>query len=179
MSRFAAFYRNEIVHPDRLTIDEIINWPDTEIESSHNTIQWLFPLPQPSLNVANIPVIDEEEIDLFKKDPNLRNGVLRSFARMLQFYGLKLSLKDGQIVKAKDFDQKSGWLYPRNHNYKRISRILKSLRVLGFESEAKIFFDALQSIYSTHHRYIGDQTWKHWKDAMEGPILTPNRKEAV
>jgi hypothetical protein len=167
LSKFVQFYRNEVVHPDRLTIEEIMGWDDTQIEGSHNTIQWLFPLTTPSLNVANIQTISADEIEVFRAEPGLQSRVLQSLRRMLRFYGLELQSEGRKIVKTRDFEKKSGWLYPRNHNYKRITRILKSLRILGLETEARLFFAALEEIYSSHYRYIGEETFKHWKKAME------------
>jgi hypothetical protein len=167
------------VHPDSVTLDEIIRWDDKEIENSHNIIQWLFPLDKPSLNVANTPVMTGHEIEEFRRDPELRNGVLRSLARMLRFYGLRMATPDMVIVKGKDFDQKSGWIYPRNHNYKRITRILKSLRLLGFEAEARCLYAALEEIYKTHQRYIGHDVFAYWERAIEGIEKIGIRKETT
>jgi hypothetical protein len=168
LEKIVSFYKGEVVHPDRLTLDAIIKWDDKEIENSHNVIQWLFPLDKPSLNVANTPVITEKEIEYFRSDPELRNALLRSLARMLRFYGLRMVTPDMAIVKGKDFDRKSGWIYPRNHNYKRITRILKSLRLLGFEVEAKCLYKALEDIYKSHDRYIGHDVFEYWQRAVEG-----------
>jgi Opioid growth factor receptor (OGFr) conserved region len=174
-----SFYRGEVVHPDRLTLDEIIRWDDKEIENSHSIIQWLFPLNKPSLNVANTPVITEHEIKQFRSDPELRNGVLRSLARMLRFYGLRMATPDMAIVKGKDFEQKSGWIYPRNHNYKRLTRMLKSLRLLGFEAEAKCLYAALEEIYNAHRRYIGQEVFEYWQRAIDGTEKIGSKKETT
>lgn len=77
--------------------------------------------------------------------------------RMLGFYGFELEFRgfrDGSdvdeeivIIKGSNFfSRKGNWVRGFNHNHLRITRILRSLRVLGLEDEAKAFFGALEGV---------------------------------
>ncbi|KAF2744029.1 hypothetical protein M011DRAFT_480334 [Sporormia fimetaria CBS 119925] len=60
---------------------------DAALESAHNFIQYLFPLPEPSSIVADAPVIDAEVIDAFHEREDLRKNLKAAFERMLEFLG--------------------------------------------------------------------------------------------
>ncbi len=54
---------------------EIQEWPDDQLESVHDYIQWLFPLPEPSgFNVA-APVLTRESIRDFLARPDLQENL--------------------------------------------------------------------------------------------------------
>ena len=80
---------------------------------------------------------------------------------MLEYYGFKFTTNKTAIVKANDFESRSGWIYPSNHNYLRISRIIKCLMLLDFQDEAQMFFSVLKGMYKTHAKYIGPITYQH------------------
>src|SRR5438128_7445456 len=80
--------------------------------------------------------------------PELQDNLRASFCRMLRFYGLEL---EEDVRRGANFEERAGnWLSPWNHNHLRITRILKSLRILGLEKEASLFFNCLAQIYATH-----------------------------
>jgi hypothetical protein len=166
LSRLLDFYRGQDVHPLRYTIEEMWTWDGRRVETLHNFIQWLFPLDVPSANSFKAPILTKEEIAEFKTDPELRRRLMESLRMMLRYYGFQFADDGSAIEKAKDFETRSGWLYPENHNYLRISRILNCLVLLGFSGEARMFFEALREIYRTHRRYIGEISWGHWCRAV-------------
>lgn len=73
------------------TLEEILSWPDAQLESSHNYIQMLFPLPEGSMFNWDAPVIDLAVMQAFRSRSELRQQLRRSFERMLKFYGFSLS----------------------------------------------------------------------------------------
>ena len=90
----------------------------------------------------------------------LRTRVLKSLDRMLDFYGFE---RNGETIAASSkFKERSGWIYPNNHNYLRISRILESLLLLDFGNEAEALFDALIDLYQNFRWDIGESMsiWK-------------------
>jgi len=71
------------------------------------------------------------------------------------------------VVKDPQFDQRVPeiWAYP-NHNWLRITRILRSLSVLGLENEAKSLYGQLEAIYSTRKFPVTAETFQYWTDAI-------------
>lgn len=169
MNDVAAFYRGEAVHPDGHTLDDVLGWDDRRLAVTHNYIQWLFPLKKASAQVPNSPILSAGEVDLFRRDPVLQRGLLRSFERMLRFYGYRLAMgSDGraQVDRGSDFDARSAeWLTPGNHNYRRISRMLESMRLLGLGEMSRLFLQALTDLYRGESRRIGWTTYSYWTEA--------------
>jgi hypothetical protein len=66
------------------------------------------------------------------------------------------------------------WLSAGNHNHLRLTRILRSMRVLGLEREAGLLWDALRQLYeiekSAGRRSITDETFAFWMRAATEPI---------
>ena len=153
-------------------LGEIQEWPDERLESVHDFIQWMFPLKERSSANPGAPVLDETSIRRFRAHPELRRTLRNSFVRMLRFYGLEIEDQSGlRVVPGVDFQEKSrNWLSPGNHNYLRITRILKSLRLLGLEQEAHVFFECLERIYenqSGSYLMIPEGTFRYWQLAIE------------
>lgn len=170
MSAIIDFYRDGLPRADGLTLAAITAWDDRELERTRGVYGWLFPLDREDPDEPHAPLLTEAEVALFTSDPVLRNALLKSLIRALSLLGLKIAPARGAIVRARDFEQKSGWLYPRNINYPRITRMLRSLNLLGLEQEAAWLFQALTEIHATHARYIGDAPMRFWRDAMGGRV---------
>ena len=124
-------------------LHEIQEWPDDQLESVHDYIQWLFPLPEPSGFNAAAPILNPQSIQEFRTRPDLQQNLRVSFQRLANFYGFEaLSIKPIKVDRAPNFAAKAtGWLSPGNHNHLRITRILRCLTVLGLEAEAKAFLE--------------------------------------
>ncbi|EMD58627.1 hypothetical protein GGP41_006081 [Bipolaris sorokiniana] len=89
------FYDPDIKAKDakNRTLEEILSWPDSQLESSHNYIQMLFPLPEGSMFNWDAPVIDLAVMQAFCSRSELRHQLRRSFERMLKFYGFRVPTK--------------------------------------------------------------------------------------
>jgi hypothetical protein len=172
MGRIVDFYRGELRHPQGVTIGTIWEWDDRQLEYEHTYIQWLFPLREPSRAVPGSPTVTAAEVEEFRRDPALRERLLRSFRLMLGFYGFAMRQAadpgDGMTIEpAGDFDAKSRtWLTPVNHNHLRITRILKSLALLGLKREAVEWSTALQRVYAAKAEVIGPTTYEYWRGAV-------------
>ncbi|KAF2845925.1 hypothetical protein T440DRAFT_502103 [Plenodomus tracheiphilus IPT5] len=88
--------------------EDILSWSDTQLERSHNYIQMLFPLPEGSPYNFSAPVITREVFDAFRSRSDLRDGLRKSFERMLEFYGFAVSRESRVGVKSKQEDGKEG-----------------------------------------------------------------------
>jgi hypothetical protein len=164
-SSLVAFYRGDgRDHRGRL-LSHVHQYSFEALEFHHDYIQWLFPLPEPSGANADAPLLSREDIAAFHADESLRTTLLRSVQLMLQFYGLELAGKD--VVKSAAFDERSRvWLTPGNHNFLRISRMLRSLSLLGLGHYAAAFLKALEDIYAENVRTIGETTIGYWRRAV-------------
>jgi hypothetical protein len=167
-----AFYRSEGVTAEGHRLREILEWDDVRLEEDHAFIQWLFPTFRPSGFNRNAPVLTDEVADEFRRDASLRENLLRSFDRMLCFYGL-LRTPNG-IVTGPNWDKRrKSWLVYGDHNYLRITRILDSLTSLGLEETALVFLKCLKEIAASDdgRREIDPQTLDYWRRAANGRIV--------
>ncbi|KAI0016595.1 hypothetical protein F4780DRAFT_783115 [Xylariomycetidae sp. FL0641] len=181
------------------TLDSILEWTDDDLEVSHDYIQTLFPLPEGSLVNGMAPVLDEETTLYFRARPDLKDNMRRALTRILSFYGFDITWEKtdnpsgSDVVNEKEAggpsqniivepkkSAKAGfkhWLKPLDHNHLRITRILRSLRVLGLKPEAQAFYDALISTNDGYGK-VRQSSLQFWKRAMENPLyLAPDGTE--
>jgi len=151
------------------TLEEIQDWPDDSLESVHDFIQWMFPLVERSVANPDAPTLDPAAISKFRSDSELQQNLFHSFIRMLRFYGLEMKTGHQINVNPNKKARVMEWMRPGNHNYLRITRILKSLSLLGLEKDARALFDCLLDIYAAqdaHRPLIPAQTFQFWKAAI-------------
>ncbi len=168
MSQLVEFYRGRGTDFRGRRLEEIWAYSDDEMEEVHDFIQWLFPLPEPSAFNHAAPLLSTDDIAAFHRDPTLRKNVQQSFARFLAFLGLE-QRADGRIVEAPNF----GARYPEvwssfNHNWLRITRVLRSLQLLNALPEARALHDCLQKLRSEQGVPVSDDTLQYWTAAVEG-----------
>lgn len=164
------FYLGEQKDSQGRMIQEMWTWNFEELECAHDYIQWLFPLPELSAFNPDAPIVDEEVIQAFQNNPHLRQNLLHSLTVMLQFYGLQRhESNDRKIVVSQSEDyqnRKREWMCVFDHNYLRITRILKCLITFGLENEAQAFYECLRQIYREDSDRIGGETFQHWTNAV-------------
>jgi hypothetical protein len=171
-SKIIAFYSSVGKDQSGRKIEDIWKFSYEDLESIHDFIQWLFPLDVTSVHNSNAPVLTEADQKVFHQDQKLRSNLLKSFDVMMNFYGFERTNKAGLVFISKSANfgvRSSNWLRPYNHNHLRISRILKSLRLLGMGAESKAFFLILSNeIYPTYSSVISEKTFEIWKAAALG-----------
>ena len=166
MSRLLDFYCGLGTDIEGRRLEDIHAWPDDDFEEVHDFIQWLFPLPEPSQFNPDAPILTNKDIAAFKSDPVLQANLMRSFERILAFLGLALSERkviEGPSFKARVAD---AWASP-NHNWLRISRILRSLTLLGMAAQAQALYEWLDAMYSSRRFPISADTFRYWTDAVK------------
>ncbi|KAI4108940.1 MAG: hypothetical protein LQ339_002059 [Xanthoria mediterranea] len=178
------------------TLPSILTWPDSTLEYSHDYIQNLFPLPERSPINPSAPIIAEQTFRTFRSTPHLQTQLRRSLKRMLAFYGFRLLVDDGeddnkkveekdeekatcQVLPADNFPAASEhWVTRFNHNHLRITRIIRSCRVLGLEDEALAFYGALMAIAGERRGVFSRKTLMFWRRAAERPLhLAPEDED--
>ncbi|XP_041920822.1 opioid growth factor receptor-like protein 1 [Alosa sapidissima] len=135
--RNLRFYLNKIpLVPDGIYVEEILNkWRGDyeKLEHNHTYIQWLFPLREQGLNFF-AQELTQDEIKEFQSTREAKRRFLLAYTIMLDFFGIKLLDKNGNVDRAANWQDRFQHLNESQHNYLRITRILKSLGELGFEA---------------------------------------------
>jgi hypothetical protein len=139
-----------------------------QLERTHDYIQWLFPTVTASQFNLEAPSLDAATAAQLRADPVAQARLREALLRMLDFYGLELDdsdPSDPEVVPGPGFDaRRRTWLTPGNHNYRRLTRMLASLVVLGRCPEAEALFRCLEHLHrSGHGAQIGDQTLAYWR----------------
>jgi hypothetical protein len=167
MSRLVPFYRGSAPDSEGRTLAQIRDFSDGEMERYHDFIQWLFPLREPSQHNPNAPLLTEEDVAAFRSDAALRDQLLRSLDRFLEFVGL---VRRGDCIeRGPAFDEKRAlWTRP-NHNWLRITRVLHCLRILGLEEQGRQLFSSLEALNQRGDARISPSTLAYWRDATFPP----------
>lgn len=168
MGKIVDFYLGKCGNQANETLDQILSYSDRQLEKGHTHIQWLFPLDEPSLAVASSPIISKEEIEIFRNSPGLITKVRSSLDRMMGFYGLRVE-QHGRFLCARndDFEAKiEDWLTPRNHNYKRLTRIMRCLNLFGMKEITESIQMELLKIATEYPTNVGPTTVAFWKEAL-------------
>lgn len=179
------FFDPAIASPDarNRSLATILSWPDSRLESSHDYIQTVFPLPEESM-FSFAPIVTPEIRSAFLAQPELRASLRRALERMLKFYGLEVSdeAETGKettciITRGANFKTASrNWVTRFDHNHLRLTRILRSLRVLGLGDEAA----ALHGFLSMDEEVIGavsPRSQMYWRRAAERDLHLPPDEE--
>lgn len=160
MSRIINFYYGKAKTARGFTIDQVWEFDDDRLERYHDYINWLFALDEPSQYDKNSPVLTMEDIKEFRDSDLLQKHVIKSLELMLKFYGFEHGYVSPPI-KAKI----ERWVSPDNHNFLRITRILKFLNLIGKQYEAIKFLHALLGIYQMYPNTIGNDVI-YWCQAI-------------
>jgi hypothetical protein len=159
------FYSGKATDTSGRNLREIHTWDYHKLENVHDYIQWLFPLTEPSQYNPLAPVLDAEQIAKFHTDAELRAKLLSSFDIMLGFYGFERN--NMSIIRSNTWEERNpNWLRTGNHNHLRLTRILKSLSILGLKDYAYALFEVLNAIFAEKSNVISDTTMEYWKHAL-------------
>lgn len=117
-----AFLEGEGTDARGRTVFEVLAMNDVALEHTHDFIQWLFPLPEPSAAVPDSPVLTPEDVRAIRESELAPIALAGATDRMVNFYRFTHE-----------------WLMPNDHNHRRITRIIRSLRLLVGDAEADAF----------------------------------------
>mmetsp|Transcript_118493 Transcript_118493/g.330583 ORF Transcript_118493/g.330583 Transcript_118493/m.330583 type:complete len:365 (+) Transcript_118493:104-1198(+) len=174
-----AFFRGTGFDCECRTLDEILSWDDTLLELCHDYIQWLFPTDEKSSYNWEAPTLDSESQRVFRGDQQIQRNMRRGLVRFLSFLGLSLEdcMEPPRVVKAASFDKRRlmCWQGPANHNWKRISRVLRCLELVGMQKEQRALHECLIQIVAENPGMIEEKTIKIWRTYAG----TPSTKESM
>ncbi len=167
MNALLAFYFGSHADDRGRHLAEILRQDDLWMEVTHDYVQWLFPLAEPSGVNAHAPLVDSATARMFRSDPLLLDHLRASFNRMLAFLGLRYA--SCEVVKAANWSaRKADWFTEPTHNSLRVTRIIKSLRLLGLEAEAQAFHKGLVALCEAEPDCgIDSIARRFWREAAE------------
>lgn len=144
------FYCGNATGPRNLTLDEILTLSHGQFEDSHNFIQWLFPLPEPSKHNKDAPLLDDETITAMKENETCQANLKRAFLYFEKFLQ----------------ETKEVWVTPKNHNFLRITRAIRSLKLLNLSHLANVIYFKAFEVYLDYPDIVGENTLKFWNQAL-------------
>jgi hypothetical protein len=167
MSHLVDFYRGDGRDTEGRWLKDLWTWDDDRLEAVHDFIQWWFPLPEPSRFNPDAPLLSAEDITAFQDDEMLRANLGKSFARILTFLGLARAA-EGQVVDGPNLAARAPdvWAAP-NHNWLRLTRILRTLTLLGLADEARALYGWLEKAHRDRRFPIDANTFGYWHRALK------------
>lgn len=130
------------------SVDAVLAFDDAALERHHDFVQWLFPLPEPSRAVPGSPVLTPEDQTAISGSATALANLAAGADRMARFYA-----------------RTNPWLAPHDHNHLRISRIIRSLRLLVGDTTADRFRDGLMQQLASRGGRVNADSLDHWRRA--------------
>ena len=165
------------------TLADVLSWDDYQLEVRHDYIQWLFPLPETSGVSANAPTVTAAVFAAFHASDEraraLQQNARRGFVRMMAFYGWTATYHEDALGHYPVLFQPAEnqaercrcWVRRTDHNHLRLTRILRSLRVLGLEKEAATLWREMQFVLRRPTgEAVSQRSRLFWARAAERPL---------
>lgn len=141
------FLKGGVDHQGR-THAFILEQGDQWLEDTHDYIQWLFPLDEHSGSRRASPVLNAEAIEHIRQSEIAQTAMMLSASRMRKFWM-----------------QNQHWVTRYNHNHLRITRAIKSLRLLLSDDDADRMKQWLVSKLGPNIKVIDPKAIRFWKEA--------------
>lgn len=127
---------------------EVLAFNDVALEQTHDFIQWLFPLTESSAAMPDAPVLAPEEVQAIRDSGMAQCALAAATDRMDSFYRAT-----------------HDWLMPNDHNHRRITRIIRSLRLLRDDEHADAFRAAILARVDETRAPISARSRGYWMTA--------------
>lgn len=162
MSKLSDFYSHGGTDNNGRCLADMWSFTNDEFETVHEYIQWLFPLKVASQFNPYAPILTDEDIETIDKIL-----IRHSFNVMCDFYGIQNN-GVGLVKDPNTWNHRSTvWLTKDNHNFLRLTRIIKCLTLFGLNQEATILTMFLTDLYDEYKDVIGETTLSFWLAASE------------
>jgi hypothetical protein len=137
-----AFYTDAGTDDSNRSHPEILAFTDKELEMCHDFIQWVFPTERASAFNKDAPLLDRSTVNALKDDLIFQTRFSLTLKRMFKFWGLGFT-GSGKAIRVLPIKKELHWMQHDNHNLLRMSRLMESCRLLGFEGVGQSLFAAL------------------------------------
>lgn len=121
---------------------------DDDAENNHDYIQWMFPLDEPSQAVSGAPVLDDFDIDEIRENQVVAENLEESVRWFLGF-----------------LERNDHWITEYDHNHLRITRVIKSLRLLASDEAADEFRDKVIALAGDNLNLVDEEARDFWNSA--------------
>jgi hypothetical protein len=162
-SLIIKFYEKQSKDNNGRSLDEMQHYNYEKLENIHDYIQWMFPLRRKSDFNDNAPILTQNDITYIKNSKEIKKNMAKSLSVITDFWGIEKDEKTNKYI-IKD-DRINTWITPGNHNFLRVSRVIKSLILFDMEEEAKLFFNCLEELNSKYKNIIRS-SFKYWKKSI-------------
>ncbi|MGV8929315.1 MAG: opioid growth factor receptor-related protein [Brevundimonas sp.] len=147
-SAIVAFLEGEGPDGRGRNVLDVIAFGDVRLETTHDYIQWLFPLDEPSDAAPGSPVLSPADVAEIRGSDMAQCALAAGVDRMSAFY---LTTHD--------------WLMPNDHNHRRITRIIRSLRLLRDDETADAFRATILTRVEATRAPISARSLGYWATA--------------
>lgn len=130
------------------TLFDVLGFSDDSLERTHDYIQWLFPLTEPSQAVPDSPVLSDADVEAIRNSSMALVALSAGADRMMAFY-----------------NRTNHWMGPADHNHLRITRIIRSLRLLRGGAEADAFRDFILDRVRERRAPVSARAKGYWMTA--------------
>ncbi len=160
-SRIIQFLRADIADYKGRWLIDLQTLADYKLERAHDVMQWMFPTDIRSENQPASPVLTEFDIFNLKNNVRARLAIKRSLDRMIRFY-----------------ENNTYWITQKNHNFKRITRILRCLWLADLKHDYVSLQKCLDDVFTENVDVIGEEVFMYWKNANNFAYLMEKRDGA-
>ncbi len=147
-SQLVAFLEGSGTDSRSRRLVDIWQFDDDEIEYTHDFIQWMFPLREASGANFNAPTLLVSDIKVIQSSMQCRQNLEKSATWILAF-----------LERTEEIFQYT------NHNHLRVTRIIKSLRLLHSDQRAEQFKQAVLAMIQARGARINPITVAFWLEA--------------
>ena len=129
---------------------DIWEFDDKAIEQTHDFIQWMFPLTEKSMSVTGVPTLSPDDIAAIRTSEVARANLEKSAQWYLGF-----------------LQRNDHWIKAYDHNHLRITRAIKSLRLLLSKEIAERSLNLVFNITGDRVNVVRQDAIGFWKSGLK------------
>lgn len=161
---YVKFLSGECKDDKGRMVTDILKYNKVKLETIHNYIQEMFPTTEQS-QFSKIQPISLREVDELRKNKTALLNIHKMYEKMLSFWGIDGDKYLSGYEKLLPFRI---WNHNNNHNQWRMTRVLKSLKLLEMDMEFIDFSRRIRHILllrqeGNAHIHISDETAEIWR----------------
>lgn len=150
MSKLTDFLLHEGTNTAGLYFGDVMYLQTADFELTHDFIQWIFPLPEPSRMVPSAPVLTQEDYDVLQVGLYPLDRLVMAKGRFLVF-----------------LEEYPSWMVDSDHNHARITRALKCLSLFRGMEYAMKFSDEVYRLLAKADKDVSSTSKRFWREALD------------